>query len=154
MRTHRFQSCIISGKVSRDFAELEPGNLKIVAGSSRRRNCPNKNEPATARVPLGGPCPCFPRRPRKAFMLSSRGLLRLRLETSQQAGAQTVSEIRNLGRGRAQAQTCRATQADAASKLSRVEKGGFMAIIRFTLLPPFMSLQKCHLHETFLNAPV
>lgn len=29
-----------------------------------------------------------------------------------------------------------------------------MAIIGLTLLPPFTSLQKCHLHETFLNAPI
>ena len=76
----------ISGEVSSDFAELEPGNPKIVAGSSRRRNCPNKNEPATAKVPLGGPCPFFPRQPRKAFTLSATGLPCLRLETSQQAG--------------------------------------------------------------------
>lgn len=87
-------------------------------------------------------------------MLSSRGLFCLRLETSQQAGAHTVSEIRNLGSGRAPAQTCRATQTDAASKPSRAETSGFTAIIKLPLLPPFTSLQKCHLRETLLNAPV
>lgn len=67
-----FSPVSISGKVSRDFAELEPENLKIVlapAGEGIVQTRMNRSQPGAP----GWSCPYFPRRPRKAFTLSLQG---------------------------------------------------------------------------------
>lgn len=76
----------ISGKVSGGFAELELGNWKIGAGSSRRRNHPNTKWTSNSQGPPGWSLSTLPRQLRKALTLRARGLSHRGLGTSQQAG--------------------------------------------------------------------
>lgn len=86
VETYPLSLVSISGKVNGSFAELELGNWKIVAGSNGKRSQANRNEPAAARVPLGGPC-APSKAAKESLTLSARGFPCLRTETSQQAGS-------------------------------------------------------------------
>lgn len=86
-------------------------------------------------------------------MLSARGLPRLGLKASQQAGPDdTVSEIRALGRGGTPGSNL-PNHPGPRWHQNYLEKSDFMALTRFTFPPSFRSLHECSLHEPLPDPP-